>query len=427
MRMMCLFRWPRNLFLALCLLWIALPFAVAAESAVAQDISAECIFTPSSNEADIACLLDDDPLTYWQNEDMRSGYPVYLQVDTPSDSPAYGVYIEWAYIPGTWSLSVPNPEWERYSYMSDGDPQAKARWISAAMGGAQGFLHEYLPLDGLTSFRIQARQLMEQSMAIASLRVLGEGQLPDWVQTWEPIPPRVDLMAIATHADDELVFYGGLLPTYAGERRLKTAVVYLSYCARERRTELLNGLWVAGVRSYPVMGNFLDYHAYSYDQALAAWDENAVSAFITEQLRRYKPKVVVAQDLEGEYGHGMHMLTARKVLEAVETLAWDENSFPESAARYGTCDVDKLYLHLYPNDQITMNWRVPLPSFGGRTALEVAIAAFAEHRSQVKDFDVLDSGPDNCALFGLASSMVGPDEAKDDLFEHVTPWKEGER
>ena len=71
-----------------------------------------------------------------------------------------------------------------------------------------------------------------------------------------------------------------------------------------------------------------------------------------------------------------------------------------------------------------MNWRIPLPSFGGRTALEVADAAYAEHASQYPFFLLEDTGPTSCAEFGLAFTMVGPDEEKNDFFENVTLWEE---
>ena len=67
-----------------------------------------------------------------------------------------------------------------------------------------------------------------------------------------------------------------------------------------------------------------------------------------------------------------------------------------------------------------MDWRQPLAAFDGRTALEMAEAAFACHISQQDtEYRVEDFGPYDNAVFGLAFSMVGEDEEKDDFFEHI--------
>ena len=96
--------------------------------------------------------------------------------------------------------------------------------------------------------------------------------------------------------------------------------------------------------------------------------------------------------------------------------------------------VKKLYLHLYPENQIDMDWRVPLDSFDGKTALEIAAEVFRFHRSQVGgtvkyhgkeyEFKVQDSGYFDNSLFGLYYTAVGPDEAKNDMMEHVSTRSE---
>ena len=50
----------------------------------------------------------------------------------------------------------------------------------------------------------------------------------------------------------------------------------------------------------------------------------------------------------------------------------------------------------------------------------MAEAAFACHISQQDtEYRVEDFGPYDNAVFGLAFSMVGEDEEKDDFFEHI--------
>lgn len=53
-------------------------------------------------------------------------------------------------------------------------------------------------------------------------------------------------------------------------------------------------------------------------------------AYEVELLRRFKPEVVVDHDINGEYGHGVHMLNTWILQQAVEQSG-DVQYFPESA------------------------------------------------------------------------------------------------
>jgi LmbE family N-acetylglucosaminyl deacetylase len=197
--------------------------------------------------------------------------------------------------------------------------------------------------------------------------------------------------------------------------------VYLTYHRPERTHELLDGLWTVGVTAYPVIGPFADSISTkdSLMAAEAAFGRESVVEFQVEMLRRFKPAVVVGQDLDGEYGHGAHMLNARTLAEALE-LSGDATNYPHSAALYGVWDVPKAYLHLYPENQIVMDWNLPLAHFNGKTAFEMAEAGFAMHKSQTGDFAVQQSGTwQDCRKFGLYRTTVGPDIKKDDLFENI--------
>jgi hypothetical protein len=67
-----------------------------------------------------------------------------------------------------------------------------------------------------------------------------------------------------------------------------------------------------------------------------------------------------------------------------------------------------------------MNWRIPLDSFDGKTALDIAKLAYGEHISQHKwYFQVLDTGKTSNAEFGLYYTTVGLDQNGDDMFENI--------
>jgi LmbE family N-acetylglucosaminyl deacetylase len=189
-----------------------------------------------------------------------------------------------------------------------------------------------------------------------------------------------------------------------------------------RMHEALNGLWTVGVPNYPVVGPFDDKVA-SKDSLAAAtevYGHDAVLAFQVETLRRFKPLVVVGHDLKGEYGHGAHRLNALTLTEALE-LSGDAGSYPQSVAAYGLWDVPKAYLHLYAKNKIVMDWTVPLDSFAGRTAFDMAVEGYDKHVSQHRyAFAVKLGGTwEDCRKFGLYRSTVGLDIEKNDLFENL--------
>ena len=139
--------------------------------------------------------------------------------------------------------------------------------------------------------------------------------------------------------------------------------------------------------------------------------------FIVTQLRRFQPLVVLGQDLNGEYGHGAHRLTAKALTDAVQ-LSNQPDYDPKTVEQYGLWDVPKTYLHLYPENRIHMNWNIPLERFGGQTALQMAQAGYLTHESQQWCwFYVSDSYEYSCAEFGLFRSLVGPDVIGGDLWK----------
>ncbi|MBP5750076.1 MAG: hypothetical protein J6X24_04740, partial [Firmicutes bacterium] len=81
----------------------------------------------------------------------------------------------------------------------------------------------------------------------------------------------------------------------------------------------------------------------------------------------------------------------------------------------------KVYLHLWPENAVHMNWDKPLSRFGGKTAFEMAVAGFACHASQQQWFQVGRKGVFDCAAFGLYFTTGGTDTQLDDpdFFENL--------
>ena len=130
-----------------------------------------------------------------------------------------------------------------------------------------------------------------------------------------------------------------------------------------------------------------------------------------------RPLVVFAQDLKGEYGHWQHKLTAKAAREAF-ALAADPAYDPESAAQYGTWQVQKLFLHLYSENTIQIDAHAPLSFFDGKDAYEVARKAFLKHETQQRYHFRVSRDNKRYAFnrFGMAEGIV---PAGEDVFDNV--------
>lgn len=260
---------------------------------------------------------------------------------------------------------------------------------------------------------------------MAEITVYGTGERPEDSPEWVTYD-KCDLMVVACHPDDELLWLGGLLPTYAGERGLRVQVIYAVPSTPIRRLELLDGLCHCGVKGYPAFMNLPDVYSKHRDAAYKRWGKTKMHRLMTGFIRQYRPEVIVTHDLNGEYGHGGHQAVADTV-RLCAGYAADGTKYTESFGKYGAWQVKKCYLHLYKEGQIRLDWHRPLTAFDGRDGMTVAKEAMALHRSQVKHgWQIEEGGPCDNTVFGLYFTAVGPDETGDDLFEHILPPGESE-
>lgn len=394
----------KKLLLLFLLLWLL------AQNATAEDVSSEKCVNNSFGIPDRAALFDMDMESTQQllenasvTFSARNGISgIYLVFDLP-----YGELV-----------------------LSGG-----GRAIRVDTGGV---LHCYLDVEKDLGCAPRTMTLCfpNGEASLNELRIFSPGELPDWVQCWRKIPAgEADLLLLSTHGDDEQLFFAGLLPWYAAEQGKRVQVVYFTdhrNMVPYRVHEMLNGLWAVGVRDYPVFGAFPDYYTFDREDAYDFYENQGYSkrdllAFVVENLRYYRPLVAVGHDVEGEYGHGMHQLTADLLMQAAEA-AGETQQFPDSAEQYGTYQVPKTYLHLYGENQIVMNWDIPLERFGGKTAYEVTRdLGFAAHESQLADFAWYFHGANRASeveryspcKFGLYQSIVGPDVTGGDFFENL--------
>jgi len=317
--------------------------------------------------------------------------------------------------------------------------------------GSHGMLHEYIDLE--TAFSGAPTSLTLSftggTVRLSEIYIFSAGEVPDFVQRWNaPLDHGADIMLLSTHGDDDQLFFAGLLPLYAGSLGCRVQVVYMTdhrNLTKTRTHEMLNGLWAVGVDVYPVFGNFADFRidslqgTYQKYASMGVSEEQIVS-FVTQQLRRFKPQVVVGHDINGEYGHGMHMVYTDALIKALD-LSHDATAFPEIAEKYGIWEVPKTYLHLYPENPIVLDYDTPLDVFGGLTAFQVTQKyGFPCHESQqwtwFRDWingysneitEAKQIGSYNPCYFGLYRSTVGADEKKNDFLENIVTYAEQKR
>ncbi len=308
--------------------------------------------------------------------------------------------------------------------------------------GENGFLHEYVNVTSLLGYTpTSVTMTFDKGTSIAEIYGFTEGSLPSFVQVWETPCTEADILLFSSHSDDEQLFFGGLLPLYAGEKNLAVQVVYLvnHNDTHNRPHELLDGLWTVGVRHYPIISHFPDLYSESLEGALQVYAGYGYTyddfcKYMTEQIRRFRPQVVISHDVNGEYGHGTHILCTAALKDSL-LYAADSTVYTESAQQYGLWDTPKTYLHLYGENQIVINYDEPLASFGGKTAFQVTQDGFACHKSQhwtwfyrwiygdngqiTKASQISTYSP---CLYGLYRSTIGPDTVGGDFFENMTSY-----
>lgn len=411
---------------AILVLSLLLPaFPVSATQTAAQDITAATTFS-GSGYSDFSFLKDKDIKGY---KDSAASAAITLK-NTAGISSLYLMF---------------DLEYGEYTIKNN---------TTGAIftAGKLGFLHEFIDLEAAFGGAVTDITLnfANGKVRMSEIYVFSAGQTPDFVQRWDaPLEGGADLLLLATHGDDDQLFFAGLLPYYAKAKGYRVQVAYLTdhrNLTKARTHEMLNGLWAVGVTAYPVFGRFADFRIDDLNGTYAEYQNQGVSKytlqkFVVEQLRRFKPLVVVGHDLKGEYGHGMHMVYADMLTQAL-VVSNEPAEFPELTKKYGVWDVPKTYLHLYEQNKVTLNFDEKLDALGGMSAFEVTQKyGYPCHESQqytwftdwingkngVTITKASQIATYNPTQYGLYRTTVGADTGKNDLFENVTTYAEQER
>ncbi len=340
------------------------------------------------------------------------------------------------------SITLQNTVGAKYVYIVFWDEAAEVTVKTAGreIKNSDKFLHLLLELEAAADAKTEI--VFDKAVKVSEITLFGSGELPENIHRFTSPVDRADLMLFTTHADDEQLFFAGLLPLYAGEKALAAQVVYFADHNKNaiRRHELLDGLWTVGVKAYPVISNFPDEYSNSSEEALNNLNKHGITeedvlAYQTELIRRFKPLVIVGHDLSGEYGHGQHILNAKTLTRAVE-FAKDGTKYTESVNKYGIHDTPKLYLHLYSENKIELDIDAPLKNFGGKTAFQITQQGFKCHKTQQQywfsDWLYGKNGEITSSTeitkyspreYGLYRTTVGIDTGND-MFENIKTYSE---
>ena len=158
------------------------------------------------------------------------------------------------------------------------------------------------------------------------------------------------LLALFAHPDDEAFPVGGALAAHAArgvEIRLVTAtsgeegeIRQDGAATREtlgsiRRVELSCAVQALGLASHRVLGyrdsGMAGSEANEYPNAYINVPDEEMVEQLVEEIRRFRPQVVLTFESGGLYGHPDHIAISRQTTEAVRRSA-DANAFPGQLA-----------------------------------------------------------------------------------------------
>ncbi len=379
---------------------IVIVLASTAFAKEAVNVVEQCTLIGSANNKKITNAFDKDYNTiYKTGKNINNG----IICTMPEGKLCSGVYIKFVHKAPDWCLQVKD---------------ADDKWITVS-SSSKGFIADFLPLDNVKEFRIHAPNKRENRLDISEMEIFDEGEIPAYVQRWKAPLEKSDILVIHAHSDDEHIYMGGIIPYYAGELGKKVQTMILVPSMYYRKLEYLDGLWHSGAKNYPIFAGFGDYFSYKLNDMYKSWNKKALIGSIIGAIRRTKPDVVVTHDINGEYGHGAHKACADGVINAIKQTN-KPKVHTKSHKKYGGWDISKLYIHLYGENKIKMDFNQALSKFNGKTALQIAEESFKMHISQQKtNYYPSVTGKYSIEDYGLYYTSVGNDLLKNDMLENI--------
>lgn len=227
-----------------------------------------------------------------------------------------------------------------------------------------------------------------------------------------------DVLVYLNAPGDELTKLGGVLPMLCGEHGLSAQIIYMTAADGYKSTQCINVLRQMGIKRAPIFGK-AEARIIGNDNAafsLLRTEREVLMKTLVNQIRGYRPQIVITHDPATDTDPYMEGFIARQVINAV-TLAADETKFRNAAEPY---TVSKLYT-LSDSGETVVSGEQPLYAYD-----EVSAAALAEtlYKNYLEEQVYRRKMPQE-VRFRLEMSAVGEDSGSDllenlstDAFDH---------
>ncbi|MEL6896221.1 MAG: hypothetical protein AAFP90_08980 [Planctomycetota bacterium] len=153
-------------------------------------------------------------------------------------------------------------------------------------------------------------------------------------------------------------FDGSAHPRYP---RVPKDALYPCYFREQKMAE---ALLVYGVNYAPLMPRFKDMSGLQPwgrpEPALIFWGREKVVGYLTEQLRRFRPDVVVTLPVDGNNGNPQHCAASRVTILASHE-ARSANRYPEQLKQWDTWNPRKLYVQVSDDELERNEYRIVHP------------------------------------------------------------------
>lgn len=249
-------------------------------------------------------------------------------------------------------------------------------------------------------------------------------------------PKKACIMVVVAHPDDEGAF-GGTIPFYAGGLKLPVLWVQMTsgdgWCAKGapswgpecgalREKEARRAAEIYGMPNPPYFARFPDccnWKGKTPEQNLEGnWEKwggrERVIGYLVRLIRTYRPDIIMSHAVNGEYGHGNHMICSAATMAAYDA-AGDPDKFTEQLNGLTPWKPKKCYIHNYTEGSFTHHFNDIMPGLKGKSIGEVMTAGIRSHISQGAENWSAGGG----TTMGLYGSTVGNDMVKEDFLEHI--------
>ncbi|MEA4915557.1 MAG: phosphodiester glycosidase family protein [Christensenella sp.] len=358
------FRSAAAFFLLSAMLLPAFASARAEESTEPADLTSGCSVTLPERSVAFESRLTDD------NYNSRISFNADESLALTLPSGAKGLYVGWYAAPEAATIE---------------SLDASGTVIQSVVANPDLLNGYYLLPEKCAGVRV----ISEKKYAISEVRVYDTETAPDALCVMSAQQGPVKVMVMMAHTADESYYFGSLLPYLNGG---DAALAFLSSENRQMQQQTIEAMYALGSRTQPIFGSFPYYPSAIEIKKLYTYIEKIdVNNWLIQLIRRYQPDTIITHAAIGEDAEGMHELTSKHVLLALD-LAADASKEYVSEKAYGVWQVRAVYQHLTDGTSALYDTNAPLAAFGGQSAVSLAQAAFDRYTTyQVYRASVTDT------------------------------------